>query len=367
MTIHPFTVDEPALPTAPGAAGWADFQAATAVRNAVEADAYGTGELGLTAEELLPHWLNQDYAPARMLVARVGPDIVARGIYGTLPDASAEVAWLAVEVLPDYRRRGIGTALADRLEEIAADEGRVKTLVYAASREAPGERLASPTGFGSVPLANPEVRFLLGRGYTLEQVERGSRLPLPVEEGELARQHERAAAASGPDYAVHRWADRTPEPWREDMALLRTRMTTDAPTAGLEEPEDVWTVQRLVEEEEAFAAGPRTTLTAVAEHLPSGRLAGFTELSVPAEAARPVHQEDTLVLRGHRGHRLGMLLKIANLQTLAAERPGHPSVITFNAEENRHMLDVNEAVGFVPIGYEGAWRRGTSRPPPAEP
>lgn len=356
MTIDRFTVDEPVLPAAPGAAGWADFRAATAVRNAVEADAYGTDELGLTAEELLPYWRDQDYAPARMFVARVGGEIVARGVYETRPEASAAVAWLAVEVHPAFRRRGIGTALADRLEAIAAEEGRVRVLVYAASSQAPGERLPSPTGFGSVPLANPEVRFLLARGYTLEQVERGSRLPLPVDEGDLARLLERAPAA-GSDYAVHRWTDRTPERWREDMALLRTRMTTDAPSAGLEEPEDVWTVQRLVQEEEAFAAGPRTALTAVAEHLPSGRLAGFTELSVPAESGRAVHQEDTLVLREHRGRRLGMLLKTLNLRGLAAERPGHPSVITFNAEENRHMLDVNEAVGFVPIGYEGAWRR----------
>jgi hypothetical protein len=52
-----------------------------------------------------------------------------------------------------------------------------------------------------------------------------------------------------------------------------------------------------------------------------------------------------------------MLLKVANLSRLAREFPGHPAVITFNAEENRHMLSVNEAVGFVPISQESAWRK----------
>jgi hypothetical protein len=89
-------------------------------------------------------------------------------------------------------------------------------------------------------------------------------------------------------------------------------------------------------------------------------LAGFTRVSVPHDTTRAVGQWDTIVLREHRGHRLGMLLKVANLQLLDEAGPGHPSVLTWNAEENRPMLAVNEAVGFVPIGYEGAWRKELS-------
>jgi hypothetical protein len=78
---------------------------------------------------------------------------------------------------------------------------------------------------------------------------------------------------------------------------------------------------------------------------------------VPPQASRAVTQEDTLVLREHRGHRLGMLLKLANLQFLERVHPGHPAIVTFNAEENRPMLSVNEHVGFVPVGYEAVWKR----------
>ena len=80
-------------------------------------------------------------------------------------------------------------------------------------------------------------------------------------------------------------------------------------------------------------------------------------VSVPPEVERPVEQQDTLVLKEHRGHRLGMLLKLSNLQYLAETHPGHPAVTTFNAEENRPMLGVNEAIGFVPAGYGGGWKR----------
>lgn len=93
------------------------------------------------------------------------------------------------------------------------------------------------------------------------------------------------------------------------------------------------------------------------EHLPTTTLAGFTQLSVPNDPARPAQQWDTLVLREHRGHRLGWLLKVVGIQELERRFPGRPSIITFNAEENRHMLDVNEAVGFVGVGCEGIWER----------
>lgn len=372
MTEITFSIDELTVPAAPGAAGWNDFVAMVAVRNAVDAEAYGNDELEFTAEELLPIWQNQRYEPKRALVARVEGAIVARATFerqpvrNTDPTETADpeqVAWLSVQVLTDWRRHGIGTALTDRIEALAAADGCRTLIVYAASRPARGAPLASPTGFGAVPLDNAEVQFLLRRGYQLEQVERGSRLALPIGPELLTSFAEQAADFAGIDYIVHCWRNRTPPDWREDIAMLYSRMSTDAPSAGLKEPAEVWTPERLVDEEQSFAGSPRLLLTAAMRHIPTGRLVGYSQLSVPAEITRPVSQEDTLVLREHRGHRLGMLLKVANLHYLQRESPGHPSIITFNAEENRHMLAVNEALGFVPIGYEGAWRRTLTAPP----
>jgi GNAT superfamily N-acetyltransferase len=355
-----FAVEELTIPDAIGDDDASDFIETIEVRNSIEAASYGTSELTMTAAETLPYWLDREHAPRRLFGVRVDGRIVGRAYYERNVADDDRVAWSTVEVLPEQRGRGIGTTLADTVEQLARSDSRQRLLVYVVSPDGPGERLTAATGFGSVPLANPEVRFLLSRGFTLEQVERGSRLALPLDRERLRDWVAEASERVGGAYAVHSWVGRVPQRWRDDMATLFTRMSTDAPSAGLSEPEDPWTAQRVSDDDDRHEANPRTLLTAVVEHVPSGRLVGYTSLSVPPEVDRAVSQEDTLVLREHRGHRLGMLLKVANLDILQRERPGHPSVITFNAEENRHMLRVNEDVGFTPIGYEGAWRKSLS-------
>lgn len=355
--MTPFTIDQLVIPAtidAPDAVGFIEM---TNVRNEIEADAVGNRDLCYEAAELLPNW-QDPYQPQTCLVARVDGRIVARAIYQAPIEEGSRDAWLAIEVLPTFRRRGIGAAFYERLTAMCAADGRTLQQGYFIhKRSDDSEQLPSPTGFGAIPLDNPETRFLLARGFTLEQVERMSRLALPVDETEFARLFDSALAAAGEDYRLVRWTGRTPEHWVSDVALLHRRMSTDAPAAGLEVNEENWDDDRVRTIDDRQEESPRTMLITVAEHVPSGRLAGFTELSVPAELERPVEQQDTLVLKEHRGHRLGMLLKLANLQYLSETHPGHPSVTTFNAEENRPMLDVNEAIGFVPVGYGGGWKK----------
>jgi len=351
------SIDEVVIPQRLDAPEAADFIAAIEVRNAVHAHDSGTRDEVRPPEEILPIWRKQEFEPKRMLVARLHGRIVARGMVEYRLGDAADTAWLHTEVLPEVRGRGMGRALAERIEELARSDGRSKAIVYAPSWRTGGERLHPPTGAGDVPAESRETRLLLSLGYRLEQVERGSRVSLPLDAARLDALLEEASAVAGSDYRLHLWGARTPPEWREGIVHLLTRMSTEAPSAGLEEAEDPWTVERLIADENEAAAGPRTPFVAAAEHVPSGRLVGFTELVTPADRARPVDQEDTIVLTEHRGHRLGMLLKAANLAELERREPGHPAVITYNAEENRHMLAVNEALGFEPFVYEGAWRK----------
>jgi GNAT superfamily N-acetyltransferase len=349
-----FSIEELRIPASVDAPGWADFVRAVEVGNAVDAISFGTPDLAYEPAEELPSFHNP-HKPSHLLVARVGGDIVGRA-WVELQADDPDTAWSVMQVLPEFQGRGIGRALAATLEDLVRTAGRRKVLAYASEHQTGGERRVPPTGVGSVAARSRTTRFLDANGYRLEQVNRVSRIQLPV--ADIAGSLERARERSGPDFVVHQWTGSTPERWLADIATLVTRMSTDAPDAGLETPEDVWTAERVASEDVRRAAeNPRRLVTSAVEHLPTGRLVAFSEFSVPPHPHRAAMQYATLVLPEYRGNGLGMLVKLANLAYLPQASPGHPSVVTFNAEENRHMLAVNEALGFVPIASEGAWRK----------
>jgi GNAT superfamily N-acetyltransferase len=346
------------IPANQDSPGWADFEAAMRIHYDAEARTYETRDFAYTAREALPDYLDQENQPTRLFVARDGSAIVGVARYELESGEDPQTVWMLIDVPPEHRGRGIGRALSEWLESVAHTDAVRKAIVYSPSADLPGARVSALSGAGSVAAEDRSVRALQRSGFRLEQVIRASRLALPID---VAPALAEATARSGREYRLHYWIDHTPERWLDDIALFNTRMSTDDPSAGLEEPEDVWTRGRVVESETQLAGTGRSTLFAAVEDIPSGHLVGFTTLSVPPEAPRAVAQMDTIVLGEHRGHRLGLLLKLANLDHLARERPGHPAVVTFNAEENRYMLDVNEAVGFVAIGYEGGWRKDLPR------
>jgi hypothetical protein len=217
------------------------------------------------------------------------------------------------------------------------------------------DALAAPTGSGRVPGADPATRFALAHGFRLEQAERHSLLDLPVDPETLAGFRADAEAKAGPDYELVSWNDVVPEEWVESYCQLLRSMSTDAPTAGLTWEEERWTPERVRTQEASIADQGMHTIVVAAVHRPSGELAGYTALETKDGKPEPVYQDNTIVRADHRGHRLGMLLKAANLQRLAEQHPQGQRVHTWNAEENDYMLSINIALGFRPAGGGAAW------------
>jgi len=62
-----------------------------------------------------------------------------------------------------------------------------------------------------------------------------------------------------------------------------------------------------------------------------------------------------VVTRPHRGHRLGLLIKIAMMEILAKREPQLTHIITGNADGNEHMIGINEALGYEVFSRWPAW------------
>ena len=67
-------------------------------------------------------------------------------------------------------------------------------------------------------------------------------------------------------------------------------------------------------------------------------------------------QEDTSVVRAHRGHRLGLLMKADMLRWISHERPEVSATDTWNATTNHHMIAVNERLGATVIARHVSFR-----------
>jgi hypothetical protein len=95
--------------------------------------------------------------------------------------------------------------------------------------------------------------------------------------------------------------------------------------------------------------------TVAAGHEGGGELGGLTEVGVEADVPDWGFQELTAVARPHRGHRLGLLVKLAMLDLLAAREPQVTRIVTGNADGNRHMIAINEQLCFRVLSRWPSW------------
>jgi GNAT superfamily N-acetyltransferase len=272
---------------------------------------------------------------------------------------NTHTGYLQIDVRPEHRGRGIGTTLHELALGLARAHGRTTLTgaTFQAVEPPPGPgTLAPPTGSGRVRSDDAAVRFLRRNGWDLEQVERRSVLDVPLDPEVLAGHRSRAEQAAGPDYRVLTWVGRCPDDLVDQFAGLQSRMSTDAPSAGLDRNEDVWDAARVRATEQQLVDRGMTYRVAAAQHLPTGDLVAFTALASRPDTDELVHQDDTLVLREHRGHRLGMLVKAVNLGALAVAQPAARRIATWNAQENAPMLAINVELGFRPAGGSGEWQ-----------
>lgn len=326
------------------------------VRNRSIRDLTGRDDDDVTPESLLPVLYSDPAYTKHQWYVTSGDEMVGNAVLNIMNDDGGRTATTVISLLRRVWSRGLGSAVLPHLEAAARDAGVQRLLVWTEHPASDDEPLTSPTGFGEIP-RDHGARFLLRHGYALEQVERVSMLTWSDAVIRSIRDAHADAAEHAQAYRVVQWMLPTPPEYVDGYAWMKEHMSTDAPDADLDMPAEKWDATRVAEHDGRYARRGMTVLVSAAQHLATGELCAYNELAIGTDPGAITHQEDTLVLAGHRGRRLGMLVKTAGLLAWREQHPASPGVITYNAEENRPMLDINEAIGFAPIVYEGAWKK----------
>ncbi len=256
---------------------------------------------------------------------------------------------------PAFRRCGHGTAMLRHVTTRARMHSRTRLI---------GD-ICEPLPLGApASLSNQPAGVLFATRAGARPVTSEVRRLLRIEErddAQLSRLKEDAAAHST-DYSLIQWEGPAPAEFIDDLVVLNSRMTIDAPLEELDWEPELWTPDRYREREQRVAASGQVVLCTAARHEPSGQIVALTDIGVASAQPDIAYQWATIVLPSHRGHRLGMLVKLANLEFLRTRRPAVQMLNTWNAAINDHMVAINEAIGFRAVERWREWQLELSSP-----
>jgi GNAT superfamily N-acetyltransferase len=278
-----------------------------------------------------------------LLEYRVDGVIVAVASLWLRRGPNAHIGRADLQVSPDQRRRGYGGAALVELENHARARGVTELMIMARER---ADNLRS----------GPSRTFAPTHGYELNDEDVRRELDWPRPTGELDRL-EAQWRPFAKDYDLMTWAGPTPEPWRAERARLKGTMSAESPTGEVQFVVEPMADAQLVEFEGSVERMGRELLVTAARHRASNELGGYSELTVSRASPDNAYQWDTLVAPTHRGHRLGGLLKVANLRQLERTKLAVRRISTSNAAANAPMIRVNEELGAYVSGGGANWRK----------
>jgi GNAT superfamily N-acetyltransferase len=274
-----------------------------------------------------------------------GEDLLATAMIAVPLVDNLEKVNLNVWVSPSRRRQGIGGALLEHLVSASVGEGRTTMLASSwlpqdARDDHPYHLFARKHGFA---LANTEIRRTLA-------------LPVPNVRLEAlaaeAREHHS-------DYRIQTYVDDVPKNLLASYCHLRNQVGLDAPTGDVALEARALTPEIVLRRQAIAKEQGRTTYLAFAVE-PGGEAVAYTSLVAPGQDPAYVYQSGTLVRRDHRGRRLGLAVKVANLVALQNGCPGRRIVNTENAGGGGPMVQINEKLGFRPVEVLADFQRVVS-------
>ena len=237
------------------------------------------------------------------------------------------LVWAQITVHPDHRRGGHGSVIMNEALRRTREAGR-NTLWVGTAEDDQGAR-----------------KFVEGFGFSYASHDARRRQVLAcVNHAEVQRLWADAQAAAS-DYCLERLQPPVTDQVLGELVEV-TAAINDAPMGGLTYEDEEFDVQRLRDLETALAGRGNRAYRVIARHRDSGEIGGHTIVATHPLQPEVGGQGDTAVARNHRGHRLGLLLKIDMMHWLAEVEPQLKIIETWNNVDNTFMINVNEALGY---------------------
>lgn len=277
-----------------------------------------------------------DSAPVHDRLYRLGPPEAPIGVahaeYNEFDNRHLARAGLFVD--PARRRAGVGTALLAGLAEEVRSRGRTTLLVRVLVAPG-GEAAATARAFARATGLRP----------TTTAVRRAWSVPPSAELDALDARW--AARSAG--YEVVAYCGPTPEELLEERARLAALIGSAVPDQGVGAEPERWDGARVRALEADVEAMGRQFVVALARERASGRLVGFSEVTVSRRRPATAYQWGTLVEPAHRRFGLAARLKVAAARALAAASPATTRILTENDARNAPVVAMNEALGFAVV------------------
>jgi GNAT superfamily N-acetyltransferase len=256
-------------------------------------------------------------------------------------DSGAVVGWYRLE-LPDLENKERGFLLPT-VHPAARRRGTGRELLRHAAQRATANGRTLLDGVVAEDGAGEEFARALGAKFTIAEVRRVQSLR-KIAPGTITELRADAARASN-GYSLVSWTGPIPERYLAGAAGVFNAFNDAPHPEGIEDA--TWDADRVRERTGRLVrAGAVRAYGLAALHDATGEMAGFTIVDIDQETPHWGRQQLTAVTRAHRGHQLGLLLKVGMLDLLAAAEPQVESISTGNAAQNAHMIAVNERLGY---------------------
>ena len=258
---------------------------------------------------------------------------------GAFNAENADVCEVGLWIDPERHGQGLHRHLFDHVDAIERARGRVRYW-----------------GWGDLADEATRSFWETELGYTLAYDERISRCDLASVDSALMQQWIDQATERASGYELVR----AQAPFNDELIgyfAQALEAMDDAPLDDLVHEAETFDADRAREIEQLHLSTQSDYRAIFAREMTTGALAGYTAMRIPKAEPALSKQGDTVTLEAHRNRGIGRWIKADMWTWLRTDRPDVNSLDTGNAESNRAMLAINEAMGFRDILHHGVWHK----------